>query len=43
MTDMQFKAYTREQLKHLKKALEESPDNKTLKEMIESLEETLRS
>ena len=43
MTDMQFKAFLRELLMSLKDALEITPDNKKIKDMIERLEETLRS
>ena len=40
---MQFKAFLRELLKSLKNALEISPDNNEIEDMIERLEETLRS
>ena len=42
MTNEQFKAYLMRLIWDLKKALEESPDNKTLKELLKSLEETLK-
>lgn len=43
MTDMQFKAFLRELIKNLEKALEISPDNKEIIDMIERHKETLRS
>jgi hypothetical protein len=43
MTDMQYKSVLREYLANLRRALEISPDNKIIKEMIERIEQTLQS
>ena len=42
MTDRQFDAYQARLLRSLKRALEESPDNKELKGLIEEIEAELR-
>ena len=43
MTDMQFKAYIRELIRDLERALKISPENEELKATIKSLKETLQS
>ena len=42
MSDRQFEAYQAELLANLKRALEETPDNKTLKELVERIETQLK-
>ena len=43
MTDMQFKAFVREIVSDLEKALKESPDNTEIQEMLKKHRETLQS
>ena len=43
MTDLQFKAYLKEIVSDLKKVIEEAPESKTAKEMLQRYEEVLKS
>ena len=43
MTDLQFKAFLREIISDLERALKESPDNKEIMDMLKRFRETLQS
>ena len=43
MSDSQFKAFLREVIRGLEKALEQSPDNQEIKEMLERFKLALES